>query len=699
MSVTADTPRIQQLPNSVINKIAAGEVIERPASVIKELMENSIDALATRIEVEIQRGGADLIKLIDDGEGIHPEDLPLAVAPHATSKLRSADDLFHVRSMGFRGEALASIAEISKLRIRSRQADAEIGSELTVDGGEIRPVAPCGCAVGTTIEVRELFYTTPVRRKFLKNASTEFGHISEQFTRIALANPNLHLVLKHNDRTVFELPATQRLQDRLELFYGSELAKDLIPIEMHRDGSRIWGFVGHPNQSRTTRKHQYLFLNGRWIQDRSLQHALNEAYRGLLMVGRQPIAFLFLEVPPDAFDVNVHPTKSEVRFLDSSALFRLVLSSIRQKFLGMDLGGVLDTSRLTPGSSLEQAPVHDLHFDERESAAAIGTGPAPAPYSVERELSNWAQSQLADWKPGSADVVGHALREEPRGEGLGPRAGDEYTDQDRGMGPLARPPADGAAEASPFAPPGSARPGPSLPPLPTAFRPFPGGPAPILGRIIAATTPPSAAPATLKEAELPTTGAGAEVRAMQVHDCYLVVETPDGVHIIDQHALHERIMYEQLRRRILAGTPEIQRLLVPIPVELTPREATIALDNSELLAELGLLVQDFGGNTVALGGLPILARRADPVELLKSVIEKIDSQTETLTRRDLLDSLLHMMSCKAAIKAGQRLAPEEISALLDQRHLCDDHHHCPHGRPTSLKLSKMELDRQFGRLG
>lgn len=700
MSVTAESPRIQQLPTSVINKIAAGEVIERPASVIKELMENSIDALATRIEVEIQRGGADLIKLIDDGEGIHPDDLPLAVAPHATSKLRSADDLFHVRSMGFRGEALASIAEISKLRIRSRQAEATIGSELTVDGGEIHPVVPCGCAVGTTIEVRELFYTTPVRRKFLKNASTEFGHISEQFTRIALAHPNLHLTLKHNDRTVFELPATQRLQDRLELFYGSELAKDLIPVEMHRDGSRIWGFVGHPNQSRTTRKHQYLFLNGRWIQDRSLQHAINEAYRGLLMVGRQPIAFLFLEVPSDAFDVNVHPTKSEVRFLDSSALFRLVLSSIRQKFLGMDLGGVLDTSRLTPGSSLEQAPVHDLSFDENEASAAVGTGPASAPYSVERELSNWAQSQLADWRPESADVVGHALREEPRGEGLGPRARDDV-DSERGMGPLACPSADDAAEADSFTRPSTPLPGPSLPPLPSSFRPFPGGPAPILGRVIAATTPVARPPlpAVLKEAELPTTGAGAEVRAMQVHDCYLVVETSDGVHIIDQHALHERIMYEQLRRRILAGTPEIQRLLVPIPVELTPREAAIALDNAELLAELGLLVQEFGGHTVAIGGLPVLARRADPVELLKSVVEKIDSQTETLTRRDLLDSLLHMMSCKAAIKAGQRLSPEEITALLDQRHLCDDHHHCPHGRPTSLKLSKMELDRQFGRLG
>lgn len=696
MTVTSESaPRILQLPNSVINKIAAGEVIERPASVIKELMENSIDALATRIELEIQRGGADLIKIIDDGEGIHPDDLPLAVAPHATSKLRNADDLFHVRSMGFRGEALASIAEISKLRIRSRQAEAAIGSELSVDGGEIHPVMPCGCAVGTTIEVRELFYTTPVRRKFLKNASTEFGHISEQFTRIALANPNLHLVLKHNDRTVFELPATQRLQDRLELFYGSELAADLIPIEMHRDGSRIWGFVGHPKQSRTTRKHQYLFLNGRWIQDRSLQHALNEAYRGLLMVGRQPIAFLFLEVPPDAFDVNVHPTKSEVRFLDSSALFRLVLSSIRQKFLGMDLGGVLDASRFTPSISLEQAPVHDLHVDERESSAAVGTGPLPVPYSMERELSNWAQTQLSDWQP-EASASSFALREGPRAEPLEP------SDNNRGQSPAARSGAEGEVETTP--PSGNPSrfdayriPRDGYPS--SEFRPFPGGPPPILGRVISETAPlPAPALATLRAADLPTTTI-ADVRAMQVHDCYLVVETPDGVHLIDQHALHERIMYEQFRRRILSGATEVQRLLVPIPVELTPREAALALDNAELLAELGLLVQEFGGNTVALSGLPTLARRANPEELLKAVIEKIDSQTETLTRRDLLDSLLHMMACKAAIKAGQRLSPEEITALLDQRHLCDDHHHCPHGRPTSLKLSKMELDRQFGRLG
>ena len=708
MSATTDqAPRIQQLSDSVINKIAAGEVIERPASVIKELLENSIDALATHIEIEIQRGGADLIRIVDDGEGIHPDDLPLAVAPHATSKLRSADDLFHVRSMGFRGEALASIAEISKLRIRSRQPDTDLGSELVVDGGEVQPIVPCGCPVGTSIEVRELFYTTPVRRKFLKNPSTEFGHISEQFTRIALANPNLHLVLKHNDRTVYELPATQRLLERLELFYGGELAKDLIPIEMHRDGNRVWGFVGHPKQSRTTRKHQYLFLNGRWIQDRSLQHAVNEAYRGLLMVGRQPVAFLFLEASPESFDVNVHPTKSEVRFLDSSALFRLILSAIRSKFLGMDLGGVLNTDRLVPsgsnesgtlGSTLEQAPVHDLHFDEHESTSAV----APPPQLViEEELSNWAQSQLADWRPTEG-------RPAPREEHFALRAeSNSPFPEDSGEPEPEFPSIDVSRDvnhvldrpSTPPASPRSTRPrDPILPGVESTFRPFPGGPEPIASQVLSSLSAPTLT-ATAKASELPSTSAAADVRAMQVHDCYLVVETPDGVHIIDQHALHERIMYEQLRERILNKTAEVQRLLVPIPVELTPREVAIALDNTELLAELGLLVQEFGGNTVALSGIPTLIRRADPADLLKSVIDKIDSQDEKITRRDLLDSLLHMMSCKAAIKAGQRLSPEEITSLLEQRHLCDDHHHCPHGRPTSLKLSKNELDRQFGRLG
>src|SRR6266478_1288747 len=334
-------PRIHPLSPQVVNKIAAGEVIERPASVLKELLENSVDALATRIDVDIVEGGMELIRVVDDGEGIHPDDLPLAVASHATSKLREADDLFRVQTLGFRGEALASIAEVSRFRIRSRQHDQPTGAEMEVVTGDHHPSRPCGGPAGTLIEVRDLFASTPVRRRFLKQPSTEFGHISEQFTKIALAHPRLHLVLRHNERPVYELPAAEKLLDRISLFFGSELAKNLIWVESEFEQVKLWGYVGHPSQSKATRKGQYLFLNGRWIQDRSLQHALGEAYRGLLMVGRNPVTFLFLEMPADLVDVNVHPTKAEVRFLESQKLYRQLLAMLRTRFLSMDLDSPL----------------------------------------------------------------------------------------------------------------------------------------------------------------------------------------------------------------------------------------------------------------------------------------------------------------------------------------------------------------------
>ena len=273
MSVSMEVgTRIQQLSQSVINKIAAGEVIERPASVVKELLENSVDALATRIDVEIEQGGAELIRIVDSGEGIHPDDILLSVASHATSKIRNADELFSVQTMGFRGEALASISEVSKFRLRTRQAEQLTGIELEVDGGTLFPAKPCGCPVGTQIEVRQLFFNTPVRRKFLKTQSTEFGHISEQFTRVALANPNLQMTLRHNGKQVYDLPATHDLLERLALFYGGELAEHLIPVKGEYGGAKLWGYVAHPSQHKASRKGQYLFLNGRWIQDRTLQH-------------------------------------------------------------------------------------------------------------------------------------------------------------------------------------------------------------------------------------------------------------------------------------------------------------------------------------------------------------------------------------------------------------------------------------------
>lgn len=674
--------RIQQLSTHVINKIAAGEVIERPASVVKELLENSIDALATRIEVDIEQGGTELIRIVDDGEGIHPDDFLLAVSSHATSKISQADDLFQVRTLGFRGEALASIAEVSRFRLRSRTPDAPAGVELEVDCGQPGQLRPSGGAVGTLVEVRQLFHNTPVRRKFLKSGSTEFGHISEQFTRMALANPRLHLVLRHNGKPVYELPLADNLLDRIAVFFGGDAARLLIPIASEHAGVRLWGYVGHPSQSKSTRRGQYLFLNGRWIQDRSLQHALGEAYRGLLMVGRYPLCFLFLEIPPDQVDVNVHPTKAEVRFRDGQQLYRQLLAALRTKFLGMNLDSEL---RVAAGAA-------------RTGLVLQPTVNPPADEAAQREFVNWAKDRLQQFDPAALSEIAEdaALRFDEEdafppaplfadaAPGLSPAVDFAGGNVDRFSREEGGEPGGAAGEAASVVP--------SQESSPREFRT-----AETAANPSQAIRAASDSPAVHEIA--PSQRLNSDVRAIQIHDAYIVLETSEGLQVVDQHALHERILYEHLRARVLAGSVESQKLLLPETVELPPAEAALILEHAELLAQLGLGVAEFGGNTVLVTSYPAMLRRNNPVRIVRDVAEQLVATGQDPSRRDLLDSLLHMMSCKAAIKAGQRLAPEEIDALLAQRHLIDDAHHCPHGRPTALVLTRNELDRQFGRLG
>ena len=632
---------IHVLSQSLINKIAAGEVIERPASVVKELTENAVDAGATRIDVSIEGGGVDLVRVVDNGCGIPAHELPLAVASHATSKLQEADDLFCVRTLGFRGEALASIAEISRLVLRSRAATAPDGAELSVHGGGASPVSPCGCPVGTTIEVRDLFFNTPVRRKFLRSTQTELGHVSEAFLRSALALPQVHFTLRHNDRTVFELPGGQGWLARIEAALGRELAESMIAVQSADGPIRLSGYVAHPSQSRSNNRMQYLFLNGRCIRDRSLQHALTEAYRGLLLTGRYPIAVLALEMPPELIDVNVHPTKLEVRFQDSGRLYSQLLATLRGKFLATDL-----TARVqTP--AVEETP---SHHDE----AAEGR--------LRQQLVDWAKGQVDSWGPAS---------EPARPEGPATRAPweqDEATERrsldlvrlDRACGSPPRGPVDARPDWSP----GETRP-----------------------REVGATGP------SAEQAE-----PSGPVKALQVHNRYLVAESEDGMMVIDQHALHERILYEQLRKRVLAGAVESQSLLVPEPVDLAPAETAAVLDSRVLLAQLGLKVEPFGGNTVLVMAYPAMLANMRPEEVLRGLVDQLLSGGKAPDRRDLLDELLHSIACKAAIKAGDRLTPEEVTSLLHERHLVDDAHHCPHGRPTALVFSRQELDKLFKRI-
>ncbi|HVU87905.1 MAG TPA: DNA mismatch repair endonuclease MutL [Pirellulales bacterium] len=667
---------IRQLPQSVINKIAAGEVVERPASVVKELVENSLDAGATRIEVSIAQGGMDLVRIVDNGHGIPAEQLPLAVASHATSKLATADDLFRVSTLGFRGEALASIAEVSHFTLRSRTADATAGAELEVIAGEPRQVVPCGCAPGTAIEVRNLFVNTPVRRKFLRSTQTEMGHVTEAFTRLALASPQVHFVLRHNERLVYDLPPSQDWRERIGAFFGPELSDALIWIDSADQPIRLAGYVAHPSQSRGNTRMQYLFLNGRYVRDRALQHALAEAYRGLLLTGRYPISFLCFDMPAEMVDVNVHPTKLEVRFQDGGRLYSQLLGTIRTKFLTSDLTHAATADRVArPNDAF-------LGAIDFASGGNAQNGAAPMAQSGNRFVE-WAKSELAARRSQDAEVdaanAGAALpvslaspaapldlvplerHWDPAGGSEEPLAAESETNEN-GTSHFSRHIASeyGAGESTSWN---------LRPHFVDARREF-------------ASVPPYAAPVA---------------QAVQIHNRYLVTESAEGVLVIDQHALHERVLYEQFRAKVLAGALETQSLLVPEPVDLTPAEAAAALEQRELLAQLGIRIEPFGGGTVLVSSYPAMLKAAQPAALLRDMVELLVAGGRAPERRDLLDELLHMMSCKAAVKAGDALTPEEIEALLASRHLAQDTHHCPHGRPTALVFTREDLDRQFMR--
>lgn len=611
--------RIQQLSTSVINKIAAGEVIERPASVVKELMENAVDAGATRIEVTIEKGGTDLVRVTDDGCGIAAEELELALASHATSKIRSADDLFHVDTMGFRGEALASISEVSHFRIQSRTREQDAGAFLEVEGGERGPLTPCGCPCGTTIEVRNLFFNTPVRRKYLKTVPSETGHVTEAFHRIALAHPWVQFSLKNQQRQVYDLPPAERWRDRIQALFGEQIAESLMWVESNQGEVRLTGYVADPAVNRGNSRMQYLFLNGRHIRDRSLQHALTESYRGLLLHGRYPISFLRLEMPAEMVDVNVHPTKLEVRFQDGGRLYSQLLGTIRRKFLSSDLTAKVPREP-APAAAGQSATPYQLQSSGTPSQARLDLQATPG-----------SLGRLPEFRP--FDM--------PAGE---PHSAAEMT--------------------------------------PVSAEPSSAPPAPVRSVPADATQPDSAGPTIVQ-------------RGIQLHNRYLITENESGMVVIDQHALHERILYEKFKAKILARELETQRLLMPRPVQLTVSEVGAVLEAKQALAQLGIAVEPFGGDTVLVSSYPAMLARIGPEEMLKQIVEILLAGPKLPDSRDLVDELLHMMACKAAVKAGDHLSPEEVTALLEQRHLFEDTHHCPHGRPTALVFSREELDRRF----
>ena len=655
---------IRQLPNSLINKIAAGEVIERPASVVKELLENCIDAGATQIEVSIDGGGTELIRIADNGSGIPADQMLLAISPHATSKLVNDDDLFTVETLGFRGEALASIAEISHLTMRSRTAEQAEGAELVVRGGSREGPSPCGCPTGTTIEIRNLFFNTPVRKKFLKTPQTEMGHTLEAFTRLALANPKVQMTLRNSSKVLHEMPTTHNWGERIHSFFGSEISDALIAVDGQDDGVRLHGYVVAPSVSRSNNRLQYLFLNGRYIRDRSLQHALGEAYRGLLMVGRFPICFLNIEIPPNQVDVNVHPTKSEVRFLDGGAIYRRLLQTLRSKFLSTEMMSRVGVENNNP-----------MRQSELAQRQLVGSGLANGASNYGDRAFDEHQASLMQWARGEAN---NGLHQNADTLAFNGTIDDERNQQV--LNRLAGLPGH-VPEFQPFEPNNNR---------------FEQARAALQGGSISAPTAGDPLNETVADDSSATTPSISHL-GYQIHNRYLVTQDQRGMVVIDQHALHERVLYEQIREKVLSKSLEKQRLLIPEPVTLTAAEAALALEHVQTLEELGISIEPFGGDCVLVTAYPAMLANLTPSDILRQVIEKLMAEGAKPESRDLIDSLLHMIACKAAIKAGDKLTAEEITALLEQRHAYQDTHHCPHGRPTALYFSRNELDKMFKR--
>jgi len=615
---------IRRLPTLLVNQIAAGEVIERPASVVKECVENAIDAGATRIEVAIEVGGKELIRISDDGSGIPFDELTLAVAPHATSKIQQQDDLDAIATMGFRGEALASIASVSRLSILSRPAAQQEAGLLEMAGDELTEPRPAGGPVGTTITVRNLFFNTPARRKFLRADQTETGRISDVVQNLALAHPSIGFTLRIDQRTTLELPPQQQPRHRVLDVLGPELATQLLEFETNERGIDMWGMAGRPDIARGTAKHQRVFLNGRVISDRSITHAIKEAYRGLIEPGRYPTIVLFLQMDPANVDVNVHPAKAEVRFRNQASLHGAVLNAVRSALRAADL-----------------TPKFDLQRNQSWHQSSLALPPPPKPeFSSGRHDGPDAQQQS------SAAFSDYFRQLDPVQKGF------IYSEVKQAL----------AAES----------------------------------------------PELLDETDIDQSAKRDDEQlprirhvdgVMQIHSSYLVTQDEQGMIIIDQHALHERVMFEKLIERIGQANLESQRMLMPVTVTVDRDQVDLLDELKPLLERIGIEAEPMGPTSVAIHAFTSLLfeRNVDPAAFMAELLNKAQNEGLTADSEAALHETLDMMACKAAIKAGDRLSPDELAELLRYREKIERSSNCPHGRPTTLRLSLRDLEKQFGR--
>ncbi len=593
--------RVRILSEQVANCIAAGEVVERPASVVKELVENSLDAEAKRVEVEIVRGGRKRVRVVDNGHGMGRDDALLALERHATSKIRDVEDIESILTLGFRGEALPSIAAVSRFLLRTREEESMAGVEIRVNGGRLQDVRETGAPVGTFVEVRDLFFNLPARRKFLRSVATETGHVQQTVTMHALGHPGTAFRLVCDGRAALDLPPAADIRERIRGIYGASWIEEMIEVRREDPVVTVSGFIGKPSLTRANRSEQRFFVNGRPVDSRPLSFAVAEAYRTLVMKGRHAVVVLFLEIDPARVDVNIHPAKREVRFRDGMLVQRIVTDCLRAALSGSGISPrPAVVSGAPPPSSFSPPPFAERRPD-REPAAAAG----------------------ADLYPPLPDA------------GLAPPPEEE----ERGVVP-----AEESTET----------------PITTSF-----------GLRILGT----------------------------VGDLYVVAESSEGLVLVDQHAAHERVLFDRLRRQLAGGSAPSQRLLLPQTVELDDRDAAFLRRHLETLRRFGIEIGEFGSRAFVIDALPPYLIDADLRQVLRDILDELMGGGGRISRVDLQEEDLARTVCRHAVKARDPLTGPELERLLEDLHATDLPYTCPHGRPTMILIRYEELEKKFGRRG
>ncbi len=728
------------LDDLTINKIAAGEVIERPASVIKEMVENSIDAGATNITVEIKNGGISYIRVTDNGKGIPEDDLEIAFERHATSKIRSADDLSTVTSMGFRGEALASIAAIARVEMVSKTAEQENGFKVVVEGGNVLEKSVTGCPTGTSITVTNLFYNTPVRYKFLKKDFTEAGYIEDAVTRIALVHPEIAIKLINTGKTIIQTNGNGDLKTVIYSIYGKDVAGALIETEYTYEDMHIYGVIGKPEIARSNRANQIFFVNKRFIKDKALTSAAEKAYKGMIPIGKFSFLVLNVDMNPSKVDVNVHPAKLEVRFEEESTVFKAVYHAIRDALLKAEL--VADTENSTSETRAESG----LFGTRNNTEYRTSTNQIPSiekSQDILRKLQEMKERLINEGNPTKDGVAEEGMTytyNETPAENLTENPIEISQQEVQQMPEFVSESVVAPEVAQEAVPEETPQPESEINPqiheeqeeeLPQAIKEMQEN-SNIIEDIVNSkieektenfeemylklfgTKPVEEKQEETKDprqeagdiATLGNTSIFDEIEEYQkpsykfigiVFNTYIIIEIDKEMYILDQHAAHERILYEKVKANYYNDdTKDSQLMLLPDIITLSHKEMEIAKDNMEMFKKAGFMLEEFGENTLKLTGVPEMCLDLETKEMFLETLDEINSVSRT-AKQEIEERFIATVACKAAVKANMALTKEEVDSLMDKLLALPNPFTCPHGRPTAIKMSKYDIEKKFAR--